>query len=69
MEPEGPVRRFHDNLDVNQGKLILGFRTGGGFQDVSTVAKGLLFNAIFGGTTNSKLFLLSLIHIWIWKGL
>lgn len=52
-----PVRRFHDNLDVNQGKLILGFRTGGGFQDVSTVAKGLLFNAIFGGTTNSKLFL------------
>mgnify|MGYP002241354967 CR=1 FL=1 len=57
MEPEGPVRRFHDNLDVNQGKLILGFRTGGGFQDVSTVAKGLLFNAIFGGTTNSKLFL------------
>ena len=49
MEPEGPVRRFHDNLDVNQGKLILGFRTGGGFQDVSTVAKGLLFNAIFGG--------------------
>lgn len=53
----GPVRRFHDNLDVNQGKLILGFRTGGGFQDVSTVAKGLLFNAIFGGTTNSKLFL------------
>lgn len=55
--PDGPLRRFQDAMDVGQGKLILGFRTGGRFRDKETVAKGLLFNALYGGTTNSKLFL------------
>lgn len=55
--PKGEVRRFQDTMDVGQGKLILGFRTGGGFQSREAVARGLLFNAIYGGTTNSKLFL------------
>lgn len=55
--PKGAVRRFQDAMDVGQGKLILGFRTGGGFRSRESVARGLLFNAIYGGTTTSKLFL------------
>lgn len=55
--PQGPVRRFQDAMDVGQGKLILGFRTGGGFRDRESIARGLLFNAVYGGTTTSKLFL------------
>ena len=37
--PEGPVRRFQDQMDVNQGKLILGFRTGGSFLSQQKVAQ------------------------------
>ena len=55
--PAGPVRRFQDAMDVGQGKLILGFRTGGSFRSQKSIARGLLFNAIYGGTTTSKLFL------------
>ena len=55
--PTGPVRRFQDAMDVGQGKLILGFRTGGSFRSQESIARGLLFNAIYGGTTTSKLFL------------
>ena len=55
--PKESLRRFQDAMDVGQGKLILGFRTGGGFRDQASVARGLLFNAIYGGTTTSKLFL------------
>ena len=54
--PTGPVR-FQDAMDVGQGKLILGFRTGGSFRSQESIARGLLFNAIYGGTTTSKLFL------------
>lgn len=57
QEPAGPVRRFQDAMDVTQGKLILGFRAGGGFRSREKIARGLLFNAVYGGTTNSKLFL------------
>lgn len=55
--PEGPVRRFQDQMEVGQGKLILGFRTGGSFLSKEDVARGMLFNAVYGGTTNAKLFL------------
>lgn len=55
--PAGPVRRFQDAMDVTQGKLILGFRAGGSFRSREEIARGLLFNAVYGGTTNSKLFL------------
>lgn len=55
--PEGPVRRFQDQMEVGQGKLILGFRTGGSFLSREDVARGMLFNAVYGGTTNAKLFL------------
>lgn len=56
-EPRANVRRFVDSMDVTQGKLIMGFRTGGGFRSREDVACGMLLNGIFGGTTNSKLFL------------
>lgn len=56
-KPGSAVRRFQNRLDVTQGKLILGFRTGGGFRTMEEIAQGLLFNAVYGGTTNSKLFL------------
>lgn len=54
--PEAP-RFVTEALDVTQGKLSLGFRTGG-----MTVAKEefpalLVFNAVYGGTTTSKLFM------------
>ena len=56
-QPKEEVRRFSDAMDVSQGKLTMGFRTGGGFKDMESVARFMLFNAIFGGSTNSKLFL------------
>jgi len=56
-QPKGEVRRFSDAMEVSQGKLTMGFRTGGGFRDIETVSRFMLFNAIFGGSTNSKLFL------------
>ncbi len=55
--PKGAVRRFSDAMDVTQGKLTMGFRLGGGFRDKETVARFFLLNAIYGGSTNSKLFL------------
>ena len=55
--PAGEVRRFTDRLDVTQGKLTIGFRVGGGFREKEDVARAMLFNAIYGGSTNSKLFL------------
>jgi predicted Zn-dependent peptidase len=44
-------------MDVTQGKLALGFRTGGitaGHPDYPAL---LVCNAMYGGTTNSKLFM------------
>ena len=44
-------------MDVGQGKLALGFRTGGAFRGKDAIARGLLLNAVYGGSTTSKLFL------------
>ncbi len=55
-EPDGPVRRVSDAMDVTQGKLALGFRTGGitmGSEDYPAL---LVCNALYGGSANSKLF-------------
>lgn len=52
----GEVRRITDHMDVTQGKLVMGFRTG-------TTLAGRLYpaavvaNALFGGTPTSKLFM------------
>lgn len=55
--PWGELRRVSESMDVTQGKLVLGFRTGGNFRSLEEVAQATLFNAIYGGSTNSKLFL------------
>ena len=55
--PDGPVRQVEDRMDVTQGKLAMGFRTGGitlGHPDYPAL---LVMNALYGGTSTSKLFL------------
>lgn len=49
-------RSFEDALDVTQGKLAMGLRTDIKVTDAEYPAL-MLFNAVFGGTTTSKLFL------------
>lgn len=56
-KPQGGLRRFSDRLDVTQGKLILGFRLGGGIRNLEAVAPMMVLHALYGGSTNSKLFL------------
>lgn len=55
--PAGEPRRVVERLDVAQGKLALGFRTGGitlGDEDYPAL---MLCNTLYGGSGNSKLFL------------
>ena len=51
------VREFSEAMDVTQGKLAMGFRTGGLTCWEEDYPALVLCNAIFGGTTLSKLFL------------
>mgnify|MGYP002579653199 CR=1 FL=1 len=53
--PEGE-KQVTDHLDVTQGKLAMGFRTGIDAWDEDYPAL-MLLNAVYGGTTTSKLFL------------
>ena len=53
--PEGE-KQMTDHLDVTQGKLVMGFRTGITVTSVDYPAL-MVANAIFGGTATSKLFL------------
>lgn len=50
-------REFEETLDVTQGKLTLGFRTGGISVWEDDYPALMLLNAVYGGTTTSKLFL------------
>lgn len=51
--PAPPAPRLvEESMDVSQGKLCMGFRVGG-----DDIPAGMLMNAMFGGTSNSKLFL------------
>lgn len=54
--PAGAPRTIIEELDVRQGKLSLGFRTGITGADARYPAL-MLFNIAFGGSTSSKLFL------------
>lgn len=54
--PGGP-RVKEECLDVTQGKLALGFRTGGISVREKEYPALLLLNAVFGGTSMSKLFM------------
>ena len=53
--PSAP-RRVEEALDVTQGKLAMGFRTGADAWDQDYPALTLV-NAVYGGTTTSKLFM------------
>ena len=53
---EEAPRYTEEVLDVGQGKLSIGFRLGECMED-RNVAAISLFNAIFGGTVTSKLFM------------
>lgn len=55
--PKGEVRSYTDCMDVSQGQLVLGFRTGGITADTSDYPALMLCNAIYGGTATSKLFM------------
>ena len=50
------VRTFTDTLDVNQGKMTVGFRLGNTMRAPNYPAM-MLFNAIYGGEVTSKLFM------------
>ena len=50
-------RLFTESMDVTQGKLALGFRTGGGCIWSEDYPALLVCNAVYGGTPTSKLFL------------
>lgn len=56
-KPQGDLRRFSDRLDVTQGKLILGFRLGGSVRELEATAPVMVLHALYGGSTNAKLFL------------
>ena len=56
-KPAGDVRRVTDVLDVTQGKLALGFRTGGITADDPRFPALLVCNALYGGCTTSRLFM------------
>ena len=49
-------RTFTDRMDVNQGKLSVGFRLGKTMLSPNYAAL-LVFNAVFGGSVTSKLFM------------
>ena len=49
-------RQFTETLDVGQGKLVIGFRVGEAMKR-SNYAELAVFNALFGGSVTSKLFL------------
>jgi predicted Zn-dependent peptidase len=53
---EGDVRSVREEMDVSQGKLVLGFRTGITYGDDDYFPL-LMYNGILGGFPHSKLFL------------
>lgn len=55
-EPKGPVRTVVDAMDVTQGKLAMGFRTGGITMGSGEFPALLVCNTLYGGSANSKLF-------------
>ncbi len=54
---QGAPRIVEESLDVTQGKLAMGFRTGGVSAQDEEFPALLLMNAVFGGTSMSKLFM------------
>lgn len=50
------VQEMEEAMDVTQGKLVFGFRSGKACTSPDRLAQSMVFNAIYGGSTNSKLF-------------
>ena len=55
--PVGDVREVVEDAEVTQGKLSLGFRTGGASLTGGEPAAYWVFQTIYGGSTSAKLFL------------
>ncbi len=55
-KPKDELREVTEEMDVNQGKLALGFKTGITVNDSDSTALSL-FSEIFGGSPMSKLFM------------
>lgn len=55
--PQGAPRVVEESLDVTQGKLAIGLRTGGITAGDEAFPDLMLLNAVFGGTSMSKLFM------------
>lgn len=53
--PVGEPRRIVEKMDVEQGKLVMGYRTGVTYRDPGSTALSFL-NGIFGGFAHSRLF-------------
>jgi predicted Zn-dependent peptidase len=53
--PSRPVQRIVEHMDINQGKLNIGFRISTSYPSPD-YATALVFNGIFGGFPHSKLF-------------
>ncbi len=56
-QPKEEVRSYTDHMDVAQGKLALGLRTGGITVESPEYPALLVCNAVYGGTASSKLFM------------
>jgi len=52
----GEVKNIEEEMNINQGKLTLGFRSGMSIYDENYLSFSL-FNEIFGGSPSSKLFM------------
>lgn len=55
-KPDRPVQEIEETLDVNQGVLVIGFRTGLTLLDQDQYFPMLVANGILGGFPHSKLF-------------
>jgi len=55
-EPGRPVQEVEDQLDVNQGVLVIGMRTGVTIKDDAEYFPMLVANGVLGGFPHSKLF-------------
>lgn len=53
--PVGETRRVVEEMDVEQGKLVMGFRTGVTYRDPASTALSF-FNGVFGAYAHSRLF-------------
>jgi len=57
MQPAAEPKLEEEAMDVTQGKLAIGFRTGGVTVWSDEYPSLLVFNAVYGGTATSKLFM------------